>query len=90
MKNEKRNNICGICKVPIHEVNLHIVNGKSFHYLCWERFEQEITEKFEEDMKKRRPIIWLKAIGISLVINFFLWWGILEILRRIINAWRGV
>ena len=87
---KEQDKICKICKITIHEANLYIVNGRPFHYLCWERFEQEIAKKIEEETNKRRPKNWIKAIAISLVINFFLWWGILEILRHIINAWRGM
>jgi len=87
--NKKRNEICGICKLPIHETNLHKISKGYVHYICWLQFEQKIDNMIKEDIKKRRPIMWLKAIGISIIINFFLWWAILELIKRAINIWGG-
>lgn len=80
--------ICTICEVPIHEVNLKVVDGNHFHITCWKEFDNKIDNIIKDDLKKRKLTNWIKAIVISSVINFFLWWGFLEVVKYLINNWR--
>lgn len=82
------NKTCKICNLPIHEANLHSIGNSNFHYLCWERLDTKIIETTKKELKKFKRKAIIKAIVISLILNFFLWWGVLELVKKIINSWR--
>lgn len=77
--------ICKLCNVTIHENNLKIVGKSYFHYMCWEKVDGAINKMFEKDLRKQKRKNKIKALAISVVINFFVWWGVLVLLRMIIT-----
>ncbi len=84
----KKNKNCNICDLAIHEANLKKVGESYFHYLCWERFDEKITDKTKKELKKFKRKAMIKSMVISVILNFFIWWIFLEIARKIINNWR--